>query len=211
MGNKDLIAALRKKFAPTVREMCADDKFNCDTLCAGNISTSECIVFQAADAIEALEAELAAYRDLGSLYDFTALAKARDEGRIVALPFVAMVEQSLQDGNMKPERDQRFNGRYAVVYSGKGKWGCPLIDICGTTYNSDQAKEHKEKITRAEAEAALNEKAMDKCKTCSHNLDKNELGCDRLCIGVSETDGNGVVYVCEDYEAALKGGNQNAT
>lgn len=86
MGNKDLIVALRNKFAPTVREMCADDKFDCDALCDGNILTSECIVFQAADAIEALEAELAAYRDLGPIAALTALVKAINEGRVVVLP-----------------------------------------------------------------------------------------------------------------------------
>lgn len=66
---------------------------------------------------------------------------AEKEGRLVVLPFVAMVEQSLQDGKMKPQRDQRFNGRYAVVYSDPDKWGCPLIDICGDPYDRTQAEE----------------------------------------------------------------------
>lgn len=46
----------------------------------------------------------------------------------------------------------------------------------------------------------------DKCKTCTHNLDKSNLDCECGCEGVSETDGNGIVYACDDYEAALGGG-----
>lgn len=44
------------------------------------------------------------------------LLQAEQDGRLVKLPFVAMVEQSLQDGKMKPMGDQKHNGRYAVVY-----------------------------------------------------------------------------------------------
>lgn len=73
-----------------------------------------------------LEAELAAYRT------------AEQDGTLLRLPFVAMVEQSMQDGKMKPQKDQLFNGRYAAVYH-SSRWGCPLIDICGTPYNSEQA------------------------------------------------------------------------
>ncbi len=71
-------------------------------------------------------AELAAYR------------AAEQDGTLLRLPFVAMVEQSMQDGKMKPQKDQLFNGRYAAVYH-SSRWGCPLIDICGTPYNSEQA------------------------------------------------------------------------
>lgn len=119
--------------------------------------------------------------------ELSALVKAQDEGRVVELPFVAMVEQSLQDGEMKPQRDQRFNGRYAVVYSGKGKWGCPLIDICGTAYNSDQAEERKNELTCAEAEAALS------CQSC------RESGTEKVC----EDKRTG--YVCPN-KAAIGGG-----
>ena len=54
---EELVKALREEFAPMVRELCADDKFDCDELCAGNIMTSECIIFQAANALERLLAE----------------------------------------------------------------------------------------------------------------------------------------------------------
>lgn len=62
MDNKELVKALRDDFAPRVREMCAADDFDCDHLCAVNIITSQCVVFQAADALERFEAENAALR-----------------------------------------------------------------------------------------------------------------------------------------------------
>ncbi|MEG0035219.1 MAG: hypothetical protein RR743_01020 [Oscillospiraceae bacterium] len=40
----------------------------------------------AAYTIEALDIELAAYRDIGTLKELTALAKAHNDGRVVALP-----------------------------------------------------------------------------------------------------------------------------
>ena len=69
---------------------------------------------------------------LGNDYDLDRLrelVQADREGRCFITPFVAMVEQSLMNGEMKPERDQRFNGRYAVVYFDPEKWKVPLIDI----------------------------------------------------------------------------------
>lgn len=72
------------------------------------------------------------------LYRAAELLELERKGKIVQLPFVAMVEQSMQGGKMKPKKDQQFNGRYAAVYSSP-RWGCPLIDICGTPYNSEQA------------------------------------------------------------------------
>ncbi len=89
---------------------------------------------------------------IGHLRD---LVQAEKDGRLVVLPFVAMVEQSLQDGKMKPQRDQCLNGRYAVVYSDKKKWAAPLIDICGYPYNREQAEARRAELTREEAEAAL--------------------------------------------------------
>lgn len=83
------------------------------------------------------------------------LVKAEKEGRVARFPFVAMVEQSLQDGKMTPQKDQKFNGRYAVVYFDKEKWASPLIDICGRPYNREQAEARMATLTRAEAEAAL--------------------------------------------------------
>ena len=58
MTDEQLIKDLRGEFALTVREMCADDKFDCDDLCDGDISTAKCIVFQAADRLEALTTEI---------------------------------------------------------------------------------------------------------------------------------------------------------
>lgn len=66
--------------------------------------------------------------------------KAEQEGRLLELPFVAMVEQSLQDGKMKPMGDQKHNGRYAVVYVDRNKWKSPLIDICGKPYQREEAE-----------------------------------------------------------------------
>ncbi len=68
------------------------------------------------------------------------LAKAVKDGRLLELPFVAMVEQSLQDGKMKPLGDQKHNGRYAVVYVDRNKWKSPLIDICGQPYDREEAE-----------------------------------------------------------------------
>lgn len=65
---------------------------------------------------------------------------AEQDGRLLELPFVAMVEQSLQDGKMKPMGDQKHNGRYAVVYVDHNKWKSPLIDICGKPYNREEAE-----------------------------------------------------------------------
>ncbi len=70
---------------------------------------------------------------------------------VVELPCVAMVEQSLQDGKMKPASDQKLNGRYAVVYMDNRKWASPLIDICGTPYNRDQAETRKAELSRSES------------------------------------------------------------
>lgn len=85
------------------------------------------------------------------------LAQADKEGRCVVLPLVAMIEQSLQNGKMTPRQDQRFNGRYAVVYVDKKKWGSPLIDICGMPYNREQAESRRAELTREEAEKSIKE------------------------------------------------------
>ncbi len=101
-----------------------------------------------------LTAQIAAYISLGTLDELTALVQAKREGRLVELPLVAMVEQSMQDGKMKPQKDQKFNGRYAVVYKSE-RWGCPLIDICGAHYNPEQAEARRAELTHPEAKAAL--------------------------------------------------------
>ena len=82
------------------------------------------------------------------------LAEADQAGRCFITPFVAMVEQSLSEGEMKPQRDQRFNGRYAVVYSDKEKWASPLIDICGKPYHREEAESRMNELAQRAAEAA---------------------------------------------------------
>ena len=89
------------------------------------------------------------YQKLGSIDRLRELAQADREGRCFIGPFVAMIEQSLSGGEMKPQRDQRFNGRYAVVYFDPKKWSSPLIDICGTPYNRGEAEERMKVLKAA--------------------------------------------------------------
>ena len=84
--------------------------------------------------------ELNAYKDIGPIDHIRDLLQAEQDGRLLELPFVAMVGQSLQDGKMKPMGDQKHNGRYAVVYVDHNKWKSPLIDICGKPYNREEAE-----------------------------------------------------------------------
>lgn len=51
----------------------------------------------------------------------------------------------------------------------------------------------------------------DKCKTCEHNMDRGNLDCEYCCAGVTETDGNGLVLACDDYEAAQREEGQDGT
>ena len=90
------------------------------------------------------------YQTLGTVEELAALVNSKADGRMVELPFVAMVEKSLQDGKMTPQRDQQFNGRYAVVYYDPKKWPSPLIDICGEPYNREQAEARISAFTRTE-------------------------------------------------------------
>lgn len=62
MTDRELIQTLTDELAPRIRELCADDKMDCDRLCAGNILTAKCIVFQAAERLAALQAENAELR-----------------------------------------------------------------------------------------------------------------------------------------------------
>lgn len=90
------------------------------------------------------------YKSLGlTMERITELAQADREGQCFIGPFVAMIEQSLSGGEMKPQRDQRFNGRYAVVYFDPKKWSSPLIDICGTPYNREEAEERMKVLKAA--------------------------------------------------------------
>lgn len=76
------------------------------------------------------------------------LVEADRKGQCFIAPFIAMVEQSLTGGEMKPARDQRFNGRYAVVYFDKTKWASPLIDICGKPYDREEAEARMKAISQ---------------------------------------------------------------
>ena len=90
------------------------------------------------------------YKSLGlTMERITELAQADKEGQCFIGPFVAMIEQSLSGGEMKPQRDQKFNGRYAVVYFDPKKWSSPLIDICGTPYNREEAEERMKVLKAA--------------------------------------------------------------
>lgn len=100
------------------------------------------------------------YQKLGSIDRLRELAQADREGRCFIGPFVAMIEQSLSGGEMKPQRDQRFNGRYAVVYFDPKKWSSPLIDICGTPYNREEAEERM-KVLKAALRREQDEKGGD--------------------------------------------------
>lgn len=99
--------------------------------------------------------ELEKYRAIGPIDRLRELVEADLDGRCFITPFVAMIEQSLSGGEMKPQRDQRFNGRYAVVYFDKEKWASPLVDICGKPYNREEAEERMEALEQRAAEAAL--------------------------------------------------------
>lgn len=110
------------------------------------------------DAADALEKSVIIKDILGNDYGLDRLrelVQAEREGRCFIAPFVAMVEQSLMNGEMKPNKDQRFNGRYAVVYFNPEKWAVPLIDICGTPYNRDEAEKRAQQLSREATEKAL--------------------------------------------------------
>ena len=98
------------------------------------------------------------------------LAQAEKTGQLAKFPFIAMVERSLRDGTMKPMSDQKHNGRYAVVYKSE-RWTSPLIDICGTPYNTEQAVERLHVVSREAAEAALKER-----EAIQNVLDKQDKG-----------------------------------
>ena len=104
------------------------------------------IIQQTVDRLAAIEDILGDEYDLDRLRE---LAQADREGRCFIGPFVAMIERSLSDGEMKPQRDQRFNGRYAVVYFDPKKWSSPLIDICGKPYHREEAEERMKELKDA--------------------------------------------------------------
>ena len=98
---------------------------------------------------------------LGDDYDLDRLRElieADRDGRCFIPPFIAMVEQSLTNGKMKPQRDQRFNGRYAVVYFDREKYAAPLIDVCGKPYDRIEAENRMKELRQKEALSELKRK-----------------------------------------------------
>lgn len=117
------------------------------------------------------------------------IARAEQSGQLVVLPFVAMVEQSLQNRKMTPQRDQRFNGRYAVVYSDPDKWGCPLIDICGGPYDRTQAEERMAALAERES---IRDQLIHLCFTCDPYPTGYDTTATREVIKVIKETGNHV-------------------
>ena len=74
----------------------------------------------------------------------------KNKSNMVELPFIAMIERSLKNGKMNPKAsEQKFNGRYCVVYFDKSKLGSPLIDICGEKlYSTEEAEKALEMNNR---------------------------------------------------------------
>ena len=131
------------------------DIAKCADVCEGMICEDDaCSQRKTWERLKAIEDNLGNEYGLDRLRE---LVEADREGRCFITPFVAMVEQSLMNGEMKPNKDQRFNGRYAVVYCKPQRWATPLIDICGTPYTRDEAEERAQQLTREAAEKALEE------------------------------------------------------
>lgn len=63
----------------------------------------------------------------------------KDKSKIVELPFIAMIEQFIKNGKFD-KRNTTHNGKYAVVYMDKSKWGIPIIDITSKYYNAEEAE-----------------------------------------------------------------------
>lgn len=60
MDNKELAKALRTRMFPEVKEMCMDDRFDCDEFCDGD-RASCCVLLQAANALEHTSASEESY------------------------------------------------------------------------------------------------------------------------------------------------------
>ena len=86
--------------------------------------------------------ELLNYSLTGSVGLSESIADYLLANNVRCMPFIAMIEQTTENGKFcKKLSEQKFNGRYCLVYEDKAKWGTPLIDICGTkTYNKEEAE-----------------------------------------------------------------------
>lgn len=88
--------------------------------------------------------------DIGrSLYSDIECKNFEDKSNYTELPAIAMINQHLVNGKFVSGNLQRHNGKYAVVYLDKSKWGTPLIDICGTKYyNQEEAQQRLEELKK---------------------------------------------------------------
>lgn len=70
-----------------------------------------------------------------------------ENGTLAELPFVALINQHLVNGKFVAGNIQNKNGKYAVVYSDKSKWGSPLIDICGKkAFDKEEVEERLKEL-----------------------------------------------------------------
>lgn len=65
---------------------------------------------------------------------------------VIVTPCVAMVEQFIKDGKFDTKHTAH-NGRVAVVYVDKSKWGSPLIDITEQFYDNGKALERIQELS----------------------------------------------------------------
>jgi uncharacterized protein (UPF0210 family) len=106
------------------------------------------------DIIQSLRSALSEQDAAKVLHIANEVVKQYDQGKIVELPFIAMVEQTLVNGKFKMTKGlQAFNGRYGVVYVNKRKWETPLIDIC-----SDHAYDYKSAANELKKALKMEEK-----------------------------------------------------
>lgn len=127
MNADEIVKALRDDFAPQVREMCANDDFSCDELCAGNIMTSQCIIFQAADLITSQRAEIDRLKcELNSVNAiFSGANKTLEEyaqsARVVALYLEKFCDRSLPYDEMIADAARKVNAEFERYYEGTVK------------------------------------------------------------------------------------------
>ncbi len=82
----------------------------------------------------------------------------KDKSKIIELPCIAMVEQSLKNGKFDRTHTS-YNGKIAVVYIHKTKMNIPLIDITSRYYNTCEAYDRVNQLNE-EAELALREREL---------------------------------------------------
>lgn len=79
-------------------------------------------------------------------YRLAELEDKIEAGKLVELPFIAMIDNLTEKGKIVPtKKAQAFNGRYCVVKI-IDYWKCPVIEVCS-----------EDKFNREAAEARLKE------------------------------------------------------